>query len=82
MSQVIKQRLLELQQSTELWASSRASYILSVMEQLEQKHVLQSDVTAWMWDVTRRLREDAGEDNPELATELEGLARQVGQITD
>ena len=51
------------------------------MDQLEQKHILQTDVTAWMWDVTRRLHEDCGDSNPELATELEGLARQVGQIT-
>ena len=81
MSQVIKQRLTELQHSQELWCASRASYILSVMDQLEQKHVLQTDVTAWMWDVTRRLHEDCGDSNPELATELEGLARQVGKIT-
>jgi hypothetical protein len=80
-TEVIKERLLELQTSPELWASSRASYMLSMMEQQAQKHVLQSEVTAWMWDVNRRLREDAGDENPELATELEGLARQIGQIT-
>jgi len=78
----IKQDLLNIATtSPHVWASQRASYMISVIAQLESKIIDQTTASNWMWDVIRRLNEDAGEDAPTTRTAIEGMAVQIGDLT-
>jgi hypothetical protein len=77
----LKTRLTELAASEYLWASQRASYMLATIDQVESRWIDQSTVTDWMWDVIRRLDEDAAQDDPALSSELTSLAIQLGDLT-
>lgn len=74
----IRSQLVEISHAPQLWASSRASYMLSVMDQQDAGAVLQAQVTDWMWDVIRRLNEDS--DNETLRAMIESLAVSLGQL--
>jgi len=76
----MKTRLAELSHSEYLWASQRANYMLSVIDQLEGRWITQGQVEAWMWDVIRRLNEDAGPDSEAQRSEIEALAQQLGEL--
>jgi hypothetical protein len=77
----IKTRLEEITGSEHLWASQRASYMISVIAQVESRWIDQTTVTDWMHDVIRRLDEDAGDADPALSGEIKSLAMQIGDIT-
>jgi hypothetical protein len=74
----MREQLTDIAHCGRLWAVSRASYMLSVMDQLDSGDITQAQVTAWMWDVIRNLNNEA--DNEEIRAELEGLAVQLGQL--
>lgn len=74
----MREQLTDITNSGRLWAVSRASYMLSVMDQLESGAITQAQATDWMWDVIRTLNADA--DNEEIRAELEALAVQLGQL--
>jgi hypothetical protein len=77
----IKTRLQEIAGSEHLWASQRASYMTSVIAQVESRWIDQTTVTDWMHDVIRRLDEDAGDSDLALSGEIKSLAMQIGDIT-
>jgi hypothetical protein len=79
-TQQLKDRLGEIaaMEGGELWSKSRADYMLSVIGQLERREIPKSAAHDWMWDVIRRIDEDA--DDPVLAAEIKNLARDLGDL--
>lgn len=76
----LKTRLGEIAVSPYIWANQRASYMLSIISRLENKTLTQTAASDWMWDVIRRLDEDAGIDDPQLVGEIKALARDLGEL--
>jgi hypothetical protein len=74
----MREELTAIMGSDKLWAASRAGYMLSVLDQLEQNQITQAQATDWMWDVIRRLDDDA--DDPLLAGRIRALAQELGQL--
>jgi hypothetical protein len=74
----MREELTAITQCGRLWAVSRASYMLSVMDQLESEALTQAQVTDYMWDVIRNLENEA--DDEEIRASLEGIAVQLGQL--
>lgn len=74
----MREQLTEITGSGRLWATSRASYMIAVMDQLESGAITQSTATDWMWDVIRRLDDEA--DDPAIRNQIVHCARVIGQL--
>jgi len=74
----MREELTDLAAKSEPWCHARASYMLSVLDQLDAGTVTQAQVTEWMWDVLRQLNESATDES--LRSRVEGMARHLGQL--
>jgi polyhydroxyalkanoate synthesis regulator phasin len=74
----MREELASIAAQGRLWATSRAEYMISVLDQLDRGAIDQEQATAWMWDVLRQLNEQA--DDEALRSRVEGMARHLGQL--
>lgn len=76
----MKEILENILHTDKLWAVSRAGYMLSIISQLEDDTITQSNATDWMYDVIRHINEEA--DDEEIKNQIVSIAKQIGQIVD
>jgi polyhydroxyalkanoate synthesis regulator phasin len=74
----MREQLTEIAGCGRHWAVTRALYMISVMDQLDQGQMAQSQATDYMWDVIRQLDQDS--DSPVIAQQLRSAASTIGQL--